>query len=145
MNAVTVAGVISTLLFLGSNLPMVVRAARTRDLRSYSRGNLVMTNIGNAVYTVYVLSLPAGPIWLLHLVYTAVSAFMLLVHVCWTPRVLTTWNARLPQRLSRRGAEHAGATTPTLFLDLDVLEFGDQASTYAGAAQAAPATLTALR
>ena len=96
MNAVTVAGVISTLLFLGSNLPMVVRAARTRDLRSYSRGNLVMTNIGNAVYTVYVLSLPAGPIWLLHLVYTAVSAFMLLVHVCWTPRVLTTWNARLP-------------------------------------------------
>ena len=135
MNAVTVAGVISTLLFLGSNLPMVVRAARTRDLRSYSRGNLVMTNIGNAVYTVYVLSLPAGPIWLLHLVYTAVSAFMLLVHVCWTPRVLTTWNDRLPARLRRRGADHGGATTtPTLFLDLDVLEFGDQASAYAGAA-----------
>ena len=94
---------------------------------------------------VVALSLPAGPIWLLHLVYTAVSAFMLLVHVCWTPRVLTTWNARLPQRLGRRGGEHAGATTPTLFLDLDVLEFGDQASTYAGAAQAAPATLTARR
>ena len=143
MNAVTVAGVISTLLFLGSNLPMVVRAARTRDLRSYSRGNLVMTNIGNAVYTVYVLSLPAGPIWLLHLVYTAVSAFMLLVHVCWTPRVLTTWNDRLPARLGRRGADHGGATTtPTLFLDLDVLEFGDQASAYASAADAA---LTARR
>ena len=102
-------------------------------------------NIGNAVYTVYVLSLPAGPIWLLHLVYTAVSAFMLLVHVCWTPRVLTTWNDRLPARLSRRDRVHAGATTPTLFLDLDVLEFGDQASAYAGAAHAAPATLTALR
>ena len=77
MNAVTVAGVISTLLFLGSNLPMVVRAARTRDLRSYSRGNLVMTNIGNAVYTVYVLSLPAGPIWLLHTFYVISSALML--------------------------------------------------------------------
>ena len=61
MNAATLAGVISTLLFLGSNLPMVVRAARTRGLTSYSRGNLVMTNIGNAWYTVYVLSLPAGP------------------------------------------------------------------------------------
>ncbi len=85
MNAVTVAGVISTLMFLGSNLPMVVQAVRTRDVASYSRGYLVMTNIGNAVYTVYVLSLPAGPIWLLHLVYTTVSAFMLLLHVWWTP------------------------------------------------------------
>lgn len=145
MNAVTVAGVISTLLFLGSNLPMVVRAARTRDVRSYSRGNLVMTNIGNAVYTVYVLSLPAGPIWLLHLVYTAVSAFMLLVHVYWTPRVLSTWNDRLPRRLSRRGGVPTGTTTVALFLDLDVMEFGGQASTYAGAAQASPATLTARR
>lgn len=145
MNAVTVAGVISTLLFLGSNLPMVVRAARTRDVRSYSRGNLVMTNIGNVVYTVYVLSLPAGPIWLLHLVYTAVSAFMLLVHVYWTPRVLSTWNARLPRRLSRRGGVPTGTTTVALFLDLDVMEFGGQASTYAGAAQASPATLTARR
>ena len=139
MNAVTVAGVVSTLLFLGSNLPMVVRAARTRDLRSYSRGNLVMTNVGNAVYTVYVLSLPAGPIWLLHLVYTAVSAFMLLVHICWTPRVLTSWNERLPRRHSRRTELQEAATTPALFLDLDVMEFGDQASSYVGA------TLTASR
>ena len=139
MNAVTVAGVVSTLLFLGSNLPMVVRAARTRDLRSYSRGNLVMTNVGNAVYTVYVLSLPAGPIWLLHLVYTGVSAFMLLVHICWTPRVLTTWNERLPRRLSWRTELQEVVTTPALFLDLDVMEFGDQASAYAGA------TLTARR
>ena len=85
MNAVTVAGIVSTLMFLGSNLPMVVQAIRSRDVSSYSRGYLVMTNIGNLVYTVYVLSLPAGPIWLLHLVYTAVSAFMLLVHVWWAP------------------------------------------------------------
>ena len=94
MNAVTVAGVISTLMFLSSNLPMVVQAVRTRDVSSYSRGYLVLTNIGNLVYTVYVLSLPAGPIWLLHLVYTAVSAFMLLLHVVWAPR------GPLTQRLS---------------------------------------------
>jgi hypothetical protein len=85
MNAVTMAGVVSTLMFLGSNLPMVVQAIRSHDVSSYSRGYLVMTNIGNAVYTVYVLSLPAGPIWVLHLVYTTVSAFMLLVHVWWAP------------------------------------------------------------
>jgi hypothetical protein len=85
MNAATVAGVISTLMFLASNLPMVVQAIRTRDLTSYSRGYLVLVNAGNAVYTVYVASLPAGPIWLLHLVYTAVSAFMLLAHVWWAP------------------------------------------------------------
>ena len=90
MNAVTMAGIISTLMFLGSNLPMVVQAIRSRDVSSYSRGYLVMTNIGNAVYTVYVLSLPAGPIWLLHLVYTTVSAFMLLLHVWWAPVARTT-------------------------------------------------------
>ena len=145
MNAVTVAGIVSTLMFLGSNLPMVVQAIRSRDVSSYSRGYLVMTNIGNLVYTVYVLSLPAGPIWLLHLVYTAVSAFMLLVHVCWTPRVLATWNSRLPARRNGRDRVHTAATTATLFLDLDVLEFGDQASAYAGAAHAVPATLTARR
>src|SRR5215213_3829654 len=95
MNAVTVAGVISTLMFLSSNLPMVVQAVRTRDVSSYSRGYLVMTNIGNLVYTVYVLSLPAGPIWLLHLVYTAVSALMLLLHVWWAPQGHLT--ARSPE------------------------------------------------
>ena len=37
MNTATIAGAASTLLFAGSTLPMVVRAARTRDLSSYSR------------------------------------------------------------------------------------------------------------
>ena len=92
MNAVTMAGVISTLMFVGSNLPMVVQAVRSRDVSSYSRGYLVMTNIGNAVYTVYVLSLPPGPIWALHLVYTSVSAFMLLVHVWWRPSAVADWS-----------------------------------------------------
>ena len=92
MNAVTMAGVISTLMFVGSNLPMVVQAVRSRDVSSYSRGYLVMTNIGNGVYTVYVLSLPPGPVWVLHLVYTSVSAFMLLVHVWWRPVAAADWS-----------------------------------------------------
>ena len=85
MNAATMAGLASSLVFVASTLPMVVRAIRTHDLSSYSRGHLVMTNAGNAVYTLYVLSLPAGPIWVLHLVHTTVSAFMLLCHVWWSP------------------------------------------------------------
>ena len=45
---------------------------------SYSRGNLVLANVGNAVYSVYVFTLPAGPIWLLHTFYILSSALMLI-------------------------------------------------------------------
>ena len=40
MNTATIAGVVSTLMFAASTLPMVVRAARTRDVSSYSRSHL---------------------------------------------------------------------------------------------------------
>jgi len=71
------AGIISSLVFAGSALPMLVKAHRTRDLQSYSLGNLVLANAGNAVHTVYVLSLPFGPIWFLHSFYTVSSLAML--------------------------------------------------------------------
>src|SRR6476620_6075018 len=72
-----VAGTISTTLFVISYLPMLVKAAKTRDLRSYSASNLVVANVGNLVHSVYVLSLPAGPLWLLHSFYVVSSALML--------------------------------------------------------------------
>jgi hypothetical protein len=56
---------------------MLVKAARTRDLSSYSLGNLAITNVGNAVHSVYVFSLPLGPIWFLHTFYLVASALML--------------------------------------------------------------------
>jgi uncharacterized protein with PQ loop repeat len=77
-----VAGMVSTAVFAGSMLPMLVKAARTRDLSSYSIGNLVLANIGNAVHSVYVFHLPAGPIWFLHGFYLLTSALML----CWWVR-----------------------------------------------------------
>ncbi|GAB3053451.1 hypothetical protein GCM10027053_12390 [Intrasporangium mesophilum] len=79
MNAspAVVAGVISSLVFAGSAVPMLVKAHRTRDLQSYSLGNLVLINAGNAVHTVYVVSLPFGPIWFLHSFYTVSSLAML--------------------------------------------------------------------
>src|SRR5699024_5458080 len=52
------AGTLSTVLFASSTLPMVIKAARTKDLSSYSLGNLVLANVGNAVHSVYVFSLP---------------------------------------------------------------------------------------
>lgn len=72
-----VAGVISTLMFAGSTLPMLAKAVRTKDLGSYSLGNLVLVNGGNVVHSFYVFSLPAGPIWLLHSMYVTTSVLML--------------------------------------------------------------------
>ena len=65
-----VAGILSTILFAASNIPMLVRAFRTRDLRSYSLIHLAMSNVGNAAHWVYIVGLPAGPIWVLHGFYT---------------------------------------------------------------------------
>jgi hypothetical protein len=78
------AGAIATVNFAVGMLPMVVKAARTKDLRSYSRSNIVLSNVGNAVQSVYVFSLPAGPIWALHSFYLATTALMLLWHVRYT-------------------------------------------------------------
>jgi hypothetical protein len=38
--------------FAGSMLPMVVKAARTKDLSSYSLGNIVLSNLGNLIHLV---------------------------------------------------------------------------------------------
>jgi uncharacterized protein with PQ loop repeat len=75
------AGTLSSVLFAASVLPMLIKAVRTRDLSSYSRGNLVLANVGNAVHSVYVTQLPAGPIWALHTFYVVTSALMLIWHL----------------------------------------------------------------
>jgi hypothetical protein len=73
----TLAGLASTVIFAASTLPMLVKAYRSRDLASYSLGNIALANLGNAVHSVYVYSLPPGPIWLLHTFYLVSSALML--------------------------------------------------------------------
>jgi hypothetical protein len=72
-----VAGGVSTVLFAASALPMLIKAGRTRDLRSYSLSNIVLSNVGNAVHSIYVFNLPAGPIWVLHTFYLTSTALML--------------------------------------------------------------------
>ena len=87
MDLAVLAGVLSTGLFAMSYLPMLVKAARTKDLSSYSLGNIAITNVGNAVHSVYVFSLPMGPIWFLHTFYLVASALMLIwflkYHAAW--------------------------------------------------------------
>jgi hypothetical protein len=73
----TLAGVAATLVFAISTLPMLGKAVRSRDLTSYSTGNLVLANVGNAIYSLYVFQLPAGPIWFLHGYYVLSSGLML--------------------------------------------------------------------
>ena len=72
------AGICSTVLFAASNIPMLLKACRTRDVRSYSVTHIAMSNVGNAVHWVYILGLPAGPLWTLHGFYTITPAVMLI-------------------------------------------------------------------
>ena len=78
---------------------MVVKAFRTRDLSSYSLGNLVLINVGNAIYSVYVFALPLGPIWGLHIFYLTSSAAMLLGFLRFESRRSTLKAIRPPSTL----------------------------------------------
>jgi len=77
MNIAVLAGAISTILFATSYLPMLAKAIRSKDLASYSLANLALSNVANAVHSVYVFSLPVGPIWALHSFYLVASLLML--------------------------------------------------------------------
>jgi uncharacterized protein with PQ loop repeat len=72
-----IAGTISTIIFAISTLPMLIKAYRTKDLGSYSIGNIVLANGGNVVHSLYVFSLPMGPIWFLHGFYLVTTGMML--------------------------------------------------------------------
>jgi uncharacterized protein with PQ loop repeat len=93
------AGTVSTVLFALSTLPMLIKAARTKDLDSYSRGNMVLANVGNAVHSIYVFQLPAGPIWALHAFYLVSSALMLFWHLRYARRPARTEASPKPPAL----------------------------------------------
>ena len=73
-----VAGAVSTAIFAASALPMLMKAFRTKDLKSYSLPNIALSNVGNVIHSVYVYSLPPGPIWVLHSFYLVATGLMLL-------------------------------------------------------------------
>ncbi len=73
-----IAGAVSTAIFAASALPMLMKAFRTKDLKSYSLSNIALSNVGNVIHSVYVYSLPPGPIWMLHSFYLVTTGLMLL-------------------------------------------------------------------
>jgi uncharacterized protein with PQ loop repeat len=77
INLPIIAGTISTIIFAFSTLPMLLKAFRTKDMKSYSLGNILLANVGNVIHSVYVFHLPPGPIWLLHAFYLITTGLML--------------------------------------------------------------------
>jgi uncharacterized protein with PQ loop repeat len=78
INLPMIAGFISTALFALGTLPMLTKALRTKNLASYSLGNILMSNVGNLIYSIYVFNLPLGPVWFLH-GYNLLSTGLMLV------------------------------------------------------------------
>ena len=79
------AGSIAGLIFAAGSVDMLVKAWRTKDLRSYSLGQLVLNNVGNLFYWLYVISLPFGPIYFMHSFCTFVSLVMLIWYFTYRP------------------------------------------------------------
>jgi uncharacterized protein with PQ loop repeat len=78
-----IAGAVSTVLFAASVIPMLAKAARTKDMASYSLSYIALSNLANAIHSVYILSLPPGPIWILHGFYVVAMALMLVWFLCY--------------------------------------------------------------
>jgi uncharacterized protein with PQ loop repeat len=104
----TLAGTIATMVFALSTLPMLGKAVRSRDLTSYSTGNLVLANVGNTLYSVYVFQLPLGPIWFLHGFYLLTSGLMLF----WSRRFAPPQCADLPTAPGRMGRSPDAGSLP---------------------------------
>lgn len=81
MDFASTAGTISTLIFMVSNVPMLIKAAKTRSLKSYSFTYILMNNAGNLIHWLYIAHLPIGPIWFLHGFYTVTTLLMMIWYV----------------------------------------------------------------
>lgn len=89
-----VSGSIAGIIFAMASWNMVVKAWRTKDVSSYSLGQIVFNNVGNLFYWLYVASLPFGPIYFMHGFFTLVSVFMLICYFVYRPASAKT---RAPQ------------------------------------------------
>ena len=110
-NLATIAGFISTGLFALGTLPMLAKAFHTRDLASYSLGNILLSNVGNVIYSIYVFQLPLGPIWFLHSFYLLSTGLMLFWYLRYE-----VWEQlpRLSGERAATGLVSASCCSPTL-------------------------------
>lgn len=77
------------MMFASGTIPMVAKAWRTKDLRSYSLAQLASANVGNLIHWLYIAALPFGPISFLHGFYTITTLAMLV----WYVQHRRTWAA----------------------------------------------------
>jgi uncharacterized protein with PQ loop repeat len=71
------AGSAAAATFMISQLPMLIKASRTKNLTSYSFANIGLANCGNLLYAVYVVNVPVGPVWAVHGFNLTTSGLML--------------------------------------------------------------------
>jgi uncharacterized protein with PQ loop repeat len=107
------AGSVSTAVFVASTLPMLVKAGRTKNLTSYSLGNIVLANVGNLIYAIYVVSLPFGPVWALHGFHLGATGLMLFWYVRHSGRSQSHTNARAGRRAAQKGESATRADWPS--------------------------------
>jgi hypothetical protein len=122
MSLALAAGMVSSVIFAASNLPMLVKARRTRDLSSYSLGYLVLNNAGNVLYCLYVYNLPPGPIWAMQAFYLLSMGLLLRWYLRFAPAAALGAPGALPPvdgaatrgvSNSRSWHRHPPAPTPT--------------------------------
>jgi hypothetical protein len=80
MTPEAIVGTISSAMFAFGNVPMLVKAVRTRNLASYSQVQLTLVGTANVFHWFYISSLPFGPIWFLHSFHTVATAVMLFLY-----------------------------------------------------------------
>ena len=103
INIPVMAGMISTIFFASGELPMLVKAYQTKNLRSYSLGNILFANMGNIIYSIYVFHLPPGPIWALHSFYMTSTVLMLFWYLRYERQpgqLIAALRARLRRRVT---------------------------------------------
>lgn len=97
------AGSAAAAIFMISQLPMLIKAGRTKDLKSYSLANMVLANLGNLLYAFYVVQVPVGPIWAIHGFNLTTTGLMLFWFVRYGRRPRPS---RARPELAASGAEH---------------------------------------
>jgi uncharacterized protein with PQ loop repeat len=75
------AGSAAAAIFMIGQLPMLIKACRTRNLASYSFANIGLANVGNLLYAVYLLQVPMGPAWAVHGFNLLTSGLMLAMYL----------------------------------------------------------------
>jgi len=104
------AGSAAAAIFIVSQLPMLIKARRTKNLTSYSFANIGLANVGNALYAVYVFHVPIGPVWATHGFNLTTSGLMLFWYLRYGRSSGADVGSRLPRTPAEPGQESRSVT-----------------------------------